>query len=396
MTTLHAAGGRRAFAARAALSALAALAGASLLAGATPARAMASNADTEKAPLRACADPDNLPFSSAASGPKGLYVELAERLGEALGRPVMSVWYRTEYAKRALRNTLLAGQCDLFIGLPAKDFMEKRLVMSKPFATLHYALVTDASKPAIAPEALGGHRIAVQLATPPHYMLAAQNGVDAITVRTAEEGMQAVAQGQADAAYLWGPSAGYLNRTAYGERLRVQPAEGQDFAWPVAVAFKRGDVALRDEVQRELDRLAPWIAEAEARYGFPEQAAEVKTSLAVTGMSEAAPILLAQASSEPILLAQANTGATGSGSLELGRNLFNTNCSHCHGPDAASPDARIDLRRLKRRYHEDMDTVFDETVHKGRVDKGMPAWGSVLPDGDIAQIKAYIDSLQMK
>ena len=34
-----------------------------------------------------------------------------------------------------------------------------------------------------------------------------------------------------------------------------------------------------------------------------------------------------------------------SGSPEIGRNLFNTNCSHCHGPDAASPDARIDLRR---------------------------------------------------
>ena len=89
-------------------------------------------------------------------------------------------------------------------------------------------------------------------------------------------------------------------------------------------------------------------------------------------------------------------GGGGGGSVEVGRNLFNTNCSHCHGPDAASPDQRIDLRRLSRRYHEDKDQVFDETIRKGRPDKGMPPWGGVLADGDIVQIKAYIDSVQMK
>ncbi len=246
------------------------------------------------------------------------------------------------------------------------------------------------------PPSLPGRRIAVQLATPPHHMLAAQDGVEPVTVRSADEGMQAVAEGKADAAYLWGPSAGYLNRTAYGERLRVQAAEGKDFAWPVAVAFRRDDAALRDEVQRELDRLEPWIAEAEARYGFPQQG-----SPSAAEDSGVAPILLAQAGSAPILLAQAtpvadNTAAAGGASIEIGRNLFNANCSHCHGPDAAAPDARIDLRRLKRRYHEDKDTVFDDTVRKGRLDKGMPAWGSVLPEGDIARIKAYVDSVQVK
>jgi mono/diheme cytochrome c family protein len=164
-------------------------------------------------------------------------------------------------------------------------------------------------------------------------------------------------------------------------------------------------------VQRELDRLAPWIAEAEARYGFPDRD-ETRTALAASEEADASvtktaslpaqAVLPARLASAPILLAQAapvagvGGGGAGGGSIEIGRNLFNTNCSHCHGPDAASPDARIDLRRLSRRYHEDKDQVFDETVRKGRPDKGMPTWAGVLAESDIQQIKAYIDSVQMK
>lgn len=386
---------------------------ATLASAAGPSHAAAPEAQaSEASPLRACADPDNLPFSSAGSGAKGLYVELAERIGEGLGRAVVPVWYRTDYAKRALRSTLLAGQCDFFVGLPAHDFMEKRLVMSKPFATLHYAIVTAGREPVKSAEDLRGKRVAVQLASPPQSMLAMQEGIQTLTVRTADDGLKALAEGKADAAYLWGPSAGYLNRTVHGGRFSVQAAEGKDFDWPVAVAFRRDDTALRDQVQGELDRLAPWIAEAEARYGFPERD-EKRTALAareegaravtpasgVLAQAGSVPVLPPRFESAPILLAQAGPVAGvggGGGSIEIGRNLFNTNCSHCHGPDAASPDARIDLRRLGRRYHEDKDTVFNETVRQGRPDKGMPKWGGVLAEGDIVQIKAYVDSVQMK
>ncbi len=365
--------------------ALSAMAAAAAIVGATSANALPSPLPAEPAaPLRACADPDNLPFSSAAPGPKGLYVELAERLGEALGRPVETVWYPTNYAKRAVRNTLLAGRCDLYVGLPAHDFMSRQLALSRPFATLHYAVVTAAStqpRPSPgAPQELAGRRVAVQLATPPHAMLAALDGVEAITVRSADEGMQALADDRADVAYLWGPSAGYLNRSVYGDRFQVQPIAGPDMAWPVAVAFRRGDDALRDDVQRELDQLGPWVAQAEARYGFAQQA-------------EAG---AAAAAAAPIVVAQATPAGADKASIERGRTLYNNNCSHCHGPDAASPDAKIDLRRLTRRYHEDKDTVFNDTVHKGRPDKGMPTWGGVLPDADIALIKAFVDSVQVK
>ena len=199
-TITHAPYARRAF------SLAVAVAAAALAAGASLAQAMPSApAVSTAAPLRACADPDNLPFSSAAPGPKGLYVELAERLGEALGRPVETTWYRTEYARRALRSTLLAGRCDLLVGLPADGFMSGRIAMSRPFATLSYVLVADAGTPASVPQDLLGRRVAVQLASPPQSLLAVLEGVEPVTVRSADEGMQALAEGRADVALPVGP-----------------------------------------------------------------------------------------------------------------------------------------------------------------------------------------------
>jgi mono/diheme cytochrome c family protein len=74
--------------------------------------------------------------------------------------------------------------------------------------------------------------------------------------------------------------------------------------------------------------------------------------------------------------------------------LFNSNCSHCHGPDGASPDKRIDLRRLRKRYAEKTDEVFSTTVLNSRPDKGMPPWKVVLSEDVIASIKGFVDSVQ--
>jgi hypothetical protein len=52
------------------------------------------------------------------------------------------VWTLSYFGKFAVRTTLLAGQCDAYIGLPASsDFMGPRLKFSKPFAEIGYALV---------------------------------------------------------------------------------------------------------------------------------------------------------------------------------------------------------------------------------------------------------------
>jgi hypothetical protein len=87
------------------------------------ARGLASRA----ACLRLCADPANCRSAAAAAeaaGAPGLYVEIGQAVAQALGRPMETVWSLSYFGKRNLRTTLLAGQCDLAVGLPAvQDFM---------------------------------------------------------------------------------------------------------------------------------------------------------------------------------------------------------------------------------------------------------------------------------
>jgi len=79
-----------------------------------------------------------------------------------------------------------------------------------------------------------------------------------------------------------------------------------------------------------------------------------------------------------------------------GRSLFNQNCSHCHSPNAASPDPPRDLRRLRLRYGEHMREVFWYTVTHGRPDKGMPNWSGVLDDKTLWTIFSFLESVQTK
>src|SRR6516165_4106367 len=92
--------------------------------------------------LRLCADPANLPFSSDDPGTPGLYLEIGEAIGKAIGRPVSHFWYRTYFGKRAVRVTMLAKQCDATIGLPdSGDFMGPKVIFSRPLFNVGYAIV---------------------------------------------------------------------------------------------------------------------------------------------------------------------------------------------------------------------------------------------------------------
>src|ERR1700722_769283 len=112
------------------------------------------------APLRVCADPSNPPFSSNNAANPGFYLELGGAIGERLDRGVEPVWELTYYGKHALRETLLAGKCDLSVGLPADvDFMGKSLIFSRPFLHIGYALVTRPEHPYRTLAALRGKSV---------------------------------------------------------------------------------------------------------------------------------------------------------------------------------------------------------------------------------------------
>ena len=396
---------------------LAAMGLATALPGAPAAAAAMAVAAPAHAPLRVCADPDNLPFSSAEGSVRGLSLEIAQLVADALGRSLEPVWTVTIFGKRSLRTTLLAGQCDAFVGLPeTTDFMGKRLIYSQPLFTMGYALVLPADRDAHGLADLDGKRVGVQFATSPQSLLATRPAVTAVTFMDPGAAVAALARGELDAAFVWGPVAGYLDHTELAGRFHIVPVAGEDMQWPVGIGFARDQTALRDAVDGVLAGLGDAIGQVAQKYGLPTQAPvrfaaadrdwpaareparawgpEGGRIVLAAATTEGEP---ASASSNQLALARP-TGPIDMGEMSAeavqGRSIFNGICSHCHGPNAEQAVSRINLRLLQRRYGEKMDDVFIYTVTHGRPSKGMPNWSGILTDDDFVKIRAFLHTVQ--
>ncbi len=367
-----------------------ALAGA-LVGGAAVAQAAAQSAPTQPPPLRLCADPANLPFSSRAAdgaepGLPGLYVEIGQALAQALGRPLQTVWSLSYFGKRNLRSTLLAGHCDLAVGLPAgPDFMGPRLVYTRPFMTLGYVLVVPKAMPVSGLDDLKGKRIAVQFGSPPQSLLALRSDLSTVTAMDPEEAMRRLAEGAADAAFIWGPSAGYLNRTALHDAYKLLPVDAPQMQWQAAIGLSSKQAALRDEVDAALPGLAPHIRDLQAKYGVTE---DLPASPAPSASSTAPPV------AAPEVTTAAARSGNEAGDPAAGKAVFDGTCAHCHGPNAVVAERKINLRLLSRKYGQEMGEVFFTTVVNGRPTKGMPTWKEVFKHQDFVNILAYLRTVQ--
>lgn len=313
--------------------------------------------------LRVCADPDNLPFSKAEGPERGLYVELAGLVAERIQARAEYVWWRSFYQIRALRNTLLAGDCDAYFALPANaDYMGRSLARTRPFLHVGYAVVAPPSFSFASLAGLKGRRLAVQYGSTPQILLAVEGGFEVSTFRADDEVFAALANRDVDAALLWGPVAGYRNQKHYGGVWRVTPVAGSGLDGWLAVAVKKGNDRLLASLDRALDELKPEIARLAGKYGFPRAA--------------------------PVVLAGAEEAA------KAGRETFNNHCSHCHSPDAMSPVPERDLRRLKLRYGNDWREVAAATIKNGRPANGMPPWKDLLDDGRVGSLLSFLETIQ--
>ena len=336
--------------------------------------------------LRVCADPDNLPFSAPTGSPRGLYVDVAELVAARLGARAEYTWWHTSYGQRALRNTLLADRCDVFFGLPDDEgFMGRQLQRTAPFLQVGYAVVVSPTHPFSGLEDLKSVTVAVQFRTPPQLMLATRDGFRMTTFRQAEEAMDALARGEAGAAFVWGPSAGYHNKVRLAGAWRVIPVAGPGLHWPVAAGVRKGDVALKARIERALSDLGPDIRRLADGYGFP-----VGAPVDLEARPPAPPVETAPAPPSGSLPVNPFNGRADV--VPAGRSVFNQHCSHCHAPNAQSPEPTRDLRRLKRRYGDQRIAVFYRTVTEGRSEKGMPRLP--LSAEEVWQAWTFLESVQ--
>jgi polar amino acid transport system substrate-binding protein len=359
-------------------------------------------AEETAAPLRLCVDPDNLPFSSASATTPGFYIELGEQIARALGRPFQPVWVPTYYSKRQIRMKLLAGQCDGFVGVPDDaSFMGPRLIFSQSIVQLGYALVAPAAMAVSDVESLHGKRVAVQYASPPQSLLARENDVQMVTVLSPEEAMRDLADGKADAAFIWGASAGWLNLSVLHGAYRVVPVGGEHSRWGASIAFRHDQTDLRDAVDHALAGLGATIDALTVKYGFPAPAAALRAASDDNGGTPPRQDPATQngtdtgsAASPPPAAAGATAPAPRAEDIAAGRKLFNTTCAHCHGPDAVQGEQRRNLRLLRERYGDDFPQMFMNTVTHGRVTKGMPNWSGIISDDEFRKILAFLTSVQ--
>lgn len=249
--------------------------------------AMAADAPPARE-LAVCADPANLPFSNQRL--EGFENRIAELLADELRATLRYAWNMQR--RGFLRRTLGAGACDLVLGAPAGL---PGLATTRPYYRSTYVFVSRRERglsgvrrfddPALAALTIGLHAIGADGANTPPAMALAHHGLGAQVRGYAMWGdheeedtparlVDAVAAGDVDLAVVWGPFAGWYARR-HGASLALVPAEADaalpemPMAFQLAMGVRRGDEALRNEVQAALDRRQGEVRAILERFGVP-------------------------------------------------------------------------------------------------------------------------------
>jgi polar amino acid transport system substrate-binding protein len=315
--------------------------------------------------LRICADPANLPYSSQDAATPGFEVELATLLARELGVAPRLEWHSTYV--RALKP-LRDGTCELFMGLPQdRRFREGNpwIAVSRPYYTMAHGLVTRAEAGPLTIADLKGKRVAVELASVAEVHVAYRD-VERGLYRTQEQAFRAVTDGTAVAALLWFPVAAWLGR-GHAE-LRVTALTDDGLTFPIGAGVRRRDAGLAAAVDAALERL---LASGEAG-----------AVLARYGVVAAAPRARRRAS--PVVLAQSRDP------LDVGRSLFSTACSRCHGADGVGGGTGGAVPKL-RNYDGGWDKFY-RIVWTGRKNTAMAAFKGILTADEVRTIYEYLTS----
>jgi mxaJ protein len=236
--------------------------------------------------LRVCADPNNLPFSNDRE--EGFENALARLLAREMGASLEYTWWAQR--RGFFRNTLGAGLCDLVMGVPA-DF--GLALTTRPYYRSSYVFVTRRDGPRVRSlddPVLRRVRVGVQLIgddganTPPAHALAARGIVanvagypvagDYREANPPARIVEAVASGEVDVAIVWGPLAGYFaTRQRVPLDIAPVPPERDPAAlresFDIALGVRRGDEALRRELDAILVRRRSTVDSVLAAYGVP-------------------------------------------------------------------------------------------------------------------------------
>ena len=242
---------------------------------------LASVASAQQRELRVCADPDNMPFSNKLQ--QGFENRLAELVAANVHAKLTYVWQRM--GRGFVREYIDKSKCDLLIGIPANY---RPLLTTTPYYRSIYVFVFRRDHPlrqaSFDSTELHGLKIGVQVMeedyTPPGEALARRGLQSSIigfdtTGDQAGSLVRAVADRTVDVAAVWGPLAGYFVGK-YAGLLQFTPVTpefdppGLPFTFAISMGVRKGNVALRDELEKILTNNKDRIETILKQYGVPE------------------------------------------------------------------------------------------------------------------------------
>jgi len=235
--------------------------------------------------MRVCADPNNLPFSNDRG--EGFENRLAETIARDLGKSVVYYWWPQR--RGFLRTTLLAGSCDLVIGVPPSLAGVR---VTRPYYRSSYVFVSRRDRElrvrSLDDVKLRMLRIGIPITgddygnPPPALALAARHMTDNVfgypvygdysQPHPSSGVVDAVRRGDVDVAIAWGPIAGFAARQP-GPSLVLTPLPDREgsvtFAFDVAMAVRRDDQLLATELDDVIQRRAAEFEQILRAYGVP-------------------------------------------------------------------------------------------------------------------------------
>ncbi len=225
--------------------------------------------------LKVCIDPANLPFSNTHG--EGIENKIAELFGQKLGLKVE--YYAFPQRMNFIRNTLrykLPGEdykCDVVLGVPAGYDM---VAATKPYYRSTYALVYPKDSKALAQVKAGPElfsavkgdtqkklRIGVYDKSPGATWLARHGWEDQAKIYPmlspdpenypGEIIEHDLAQGEIDAAIVWGPIAGYYAKRVKSRELVVVPLRSEPgirFDYAMAMGVRYGEPQWKATIEK--------------------------------------------------------------------------------------------------------------------------------------------------
>jgi ABC-type amino acid transport substrate-binding protein len=181
----------------------------------------------ETVPLSICLLEDNMPYSGKVTS-NGFDYDLGARLAERMGREFVPVWVSNSTQIQEIESDypfrrLAKGECDVILSVPgtSESFEEggKTIVLGPAYYAAAFELISFSEETSTNLRRLRSKNVAIQSQTVAHFALK-MLGAKSKTYFSAADAISGVANGEADAGLLWGPTAGWLLRESDEQRPR--------------------------------------------------------------------------------------------------------------------------------------------------------------------------------